>query len=193
MEIRRYQPKDRENCRDICHKTATAPAYVKSKELVCLLYCDYYLDNEPQNIFILADDMDNAIGYILSAEDDKQYHKGVKPYLKKAKKISFAEGNMPVLEKIMTHRVAKKYPAHLHIDILPEGQRKGYGSQLISALESHLKNKGVKGLRLNVGGDNYGAHKFYEANGYKLLKNFGRFGRVYGKEFVGVCRQEKDK
>ena len=26
-----------------------------------------------------------------------------------------------------------------------------------------------------------------------FLKNFGRFGRVYGKEFVGVCRQEKDK
>lgn len=184
MEIRSFKEKDRENCRDICHKTATAPAYVKSKDLVCLLYCDYYLDNEPDNCFVLADDEDNAIGYILSAEDQWAYTKAMKPYLKKAGRISFSEKIMHQLASLAEKGVTKKYPAHLHIDILPEGQRKGYGTKLLEALEGHLRAKGVKGVRLGVGGDNKGAHSFYEANGYVLLRNFGAFGRVYGKELL---------
>lgn len=182
MEIRKYQAKDKENCRNVCHKTATAPKYVNSKQLVCLLYCDYYVDKEPDNCFVVADDDDNAVGYILCAEDQKAYDKGVKPYLKEARKIDFVDGVMPILESIAFKGLCKKYPAHLHIDILPEGQGLGHGSKLIKALEEHLKAKGIKGVRLGVGGDNTGAHRFYERNGFKLLKNLGNMGRVYGKE-----------
>jgi ribosomal protein S18 acetylase RimI-like enzyme len=182
MQIRKYQSKDKENCREVCHKTATAPKYVKSKDLVCLLYCDYYLDNEPNNCFVVADDDDNAVGYILSAEDQKQYDKAVRPYLKKARKIDFVDGLMPVFESIAFKSLCKKYPAHLHIDILPIAQGQGYGSELVKALEAHLKSKGIKGVRLGVGGDNFGAHRFYERNGFILLKNLGSMGRVYGKE-----------
>lgn len=182
MEIRRFEEKDRENCRDICHKTATAPKYVKSKDLVCLLYCDYYLDNEPDNCFVLVDDDDNAIGYIISAEDEWAYKKGMKPYLKKVRKLDFGEWLSDFVANLVDKSVAKRYPAHLHIDILPEGQRKGYGSKLIDTLENHLKENGVKGVRLGVGGDNTGAHAFYEANGYTLIRNYKSLGRVYGKQ-----------
>jgi ribosomal protein S18 acetylase RimI-like enzyme len=183
MEIRSFDEKDRENCREICHKTATAPEYVKSKELVCLLYCDYYLDNEPDNCFVLVDNDDNAIGYILCGEKQWAYEKAMKPYLKKVRRLSFKQWLSHAVEGLLDKSVAKKYPAHLHIDILPEGQRKGYGSKLIDTLESHLKEKGVKGIRLGVGGDNEGAHKFYEAKGYTLFRNYGRAGRVYVKSF----------
>ena len=81
MAIRQLQPKDKENCRTVCHQTATAPKYVKSKDLVCLLYCDYYVDNEADNCFVVTDEDDNAIGYILCAEDQKKFDKGIKPYL----------------------------------------------------------------------------------------------------------------
>ena len=181
MEIRGFKEKDRENCRDICHKTATAPAYVKSKDLVCLLYCDYYIDNEPDNCFILADAEDNALGYILCAENEKAFRKGMKPYLKKVRKLSFSEYIVDFISTFADKINTIKYPAHLHIDILPEGQRKGYGTELLNTLENHLKDKGVKGIRLGVGGDNKGAHKFYESNGYALLRNYGSIGRVYGK------------
>ena len=182
MQIRKYQPKDKENCRKVCHQTATAPKYVKSKDLVCLLYCDYYVDNEADNCFVVADDSDNAVGYILCAEDQKKFDEGIKPYLKKARKIDFIDGLMPILESAFLKGLCKKYPAHLHIDILPEGQGQGNGSKLIATLEAHLKEKGVRGIRLGVGGDNVGAHRFYERNGFKLLKNMGSLGRVYGKE-----------
>ena len=183
MEIRSFDEKDRENCRDICHKTATAPEYVKSKELVCLLYCDYYLDNEPDNCFVLVDDCDNAVGYILCAEDEKAFGKGMKPYLKKVRKLSFGQWFAHLIEGVLDKSVAKKYPAHLHIDILPEGQRQGYGSKILGALETHLQSKGIQGVRLGVGGLNEGAHRFYEANGYVLLRDYGKAGRVYVKSF----------
>lgn len=184
MKIRSFEEKDRENCREICLKTATDPQYVKSKELVCLLYCDYYLDNEPDNCFVLADDEDSAIGYILSAEDHWAYDQGMKPYLKKVRKLSFGQWLAHVVANLSDRLMAKKYPAHLHIDILPEGQRKGFGTELIKTLEDHLKEKGVKGVLLGVGGLNTGAHRFYERNGYTLLRNYGRAGRVYGKQLL---------
>lgn len=184
MKIRGFEEKDREAVRDICHKTATDPEYVKSKELVCLLYCDYYIDNEPDNCFVLADEEDNAIGYILCAEDERAFHEGMKPYSKKVRELSFSQWAMDIIATLADKPNTKKYPAHLHIDILPEGQRKGYGTKLIEALEAHLREKGVKGVRLGVGGDNTGAHHFYEANGYTLLKNYKSFGRVYGKKLA---------
>lgn len=182
MAIRQLQPKDKENCRTVCHQTATAPKYIKSKDLVCLLYCDYYVDNEADNCFVVTDEDDNAIGYILCAEDQKKFDKGVKPYLKKARKIDFFDGLMPILESFAFKGLCKKYPAHLHIDILPIGQGQGHGSALLKALEEHLRAKGVKGVRLGVGGDNTGAHRFYERNGFVLLKNLGGMGRIYGKQ-----------
>ena len=181
MEIRSFDEKDRENCRDICHKTATAPEYVKSKDLVCLLYCDYYLDNEPDNCFVLADEDDNTIGYILCGVDQWAFDKGMKPYLKKVRKLSFGQWFGHMVANLAEKGLAKKYPSHLHIDILPEGQRQGYGTQLIKALEDHLRAVGSKGVRLGVGGSNTGAHAFYEANGYTLLKDYKSKGRVYGK------------
>ncbi len=184
MEIRKYQPKDRENCRNICHKTATAPKYIKSKDLVCALYCDYYIDNKSENCFVLVDDDDNAVGYILCADNQTDFDEGIKPYLKMARKIDFFESLGPQLESAFLKGICKNYPAHLHIDILPIGQGKGSGSLLIKTLEDHLKAKGIIGVRLGVGGDNTGAHRFYERNGYKLLRNLGSMGRIYGKILV---------
>ena len=57
-----------------------------------------------------------------------------------------------------------------------------YLDKQVGNMVAHLKEKGVRGVRLGVGGDNVGAHRFYERNGFKLLKNMGSLGRIYGKE-----------
>ena len=77
---------------------------------------------------------------------------------------------------------AKKYPAHLHIDILPEAQHKGYGTKLMDALMDYLAEKGVKGVHLGVGGDNAGGIRFYEKYGFTMIHDFGSFGKVFAKE-----------
>lgn len=59
---------------------------------------------------------------------------------------------------------AEDYPAHLHIDLLPECQHQGIGSRLIKTLADHLRRQRIKGLMLNVANDNKNALRFYEKN-----------------------------
>ena len=62
--IRKYDKKDRENVRKICHLTATDPAYVDNPELVATIYADYYVDYEPDGVFVVArDEDDEAVGF----------------------------------------------------------------------------------------------------------------------------------
>lgn len=59
------------------------------------------------------------------------------------------------------------YPAHLHIDILPDFQRHGLGTKLIQKLCDKLRGEKVKGVHLVMDGKNTGAEKFYYAVGFK--------------------------
>ena len=65
----------------------------------------------------------------------------------------------------------KKYPAHLHIDILDVCQGQGVGTRLVNELKNHLKSKNVPALMLSCGGDNTMAVKFYKKNNFKVVKN----------------------
>ena len=70
MNIRPYEEKDTENVRFVCLDSAgkaDASKYVKN--FLLNTYCNYYIENEPQNCFVAADKNDNAVGYILCAED----------------------------------------------------------------------------------------------------------------------------
>ena len=65
-----------------------------------------------------------------------------------------------------------KYPGHLHIDILPAYQRKGYGRKLMDRFCEKLRQAGGKGVHLIMAGDNVDAERFYGRVG------FGRFPEV---------------
>ncbi len=180
--IRKYKPADREQIRTICHLTATDPAYVENKELVATLYADYYTDFEPENIFVVAREEDDlAVGYILCAENYKSYIKDFgKSVLPKVREIDKGQALVHRLNFMQERYLGRKYPAHLHIDILPEAQRQGFGTQLVDALVAHLREKGVKGVHLGVGGTNEKGINFYKKYGFKLVLDFGKAGKVFG-------------
>lgn len=183
MQIRPYQPKDYENCRDICQFTSSLPKL--SKDTLCTLYCEYYIENEPENAFVLADDDDNCIGYIICAENYKKFIKGFKATkLKKLKQLCPKEARMKRVSFLMDRIAGRKYPAHLHIDLMPEGRNKGYGTEMINTLIAHLKAKGVKGLHLGVGASNTAAHRFYERNGFKRFAHFKNIACIYCMNLV---------
>lgn len=76
-----------------------------------------------------------------------------------------------------------EFPAHLHINLLPEYQRRGWGVQLIGALVERLREEECRGLYLGVGASNTGAVKFYEHNGFSRfakLEQDGEKGRKGG-------------
>ena len=62
------------------------------------------------------------------------------------------------------------YPAHLHIDLLPNIQGKGVGRRLMDALFSELKKRGIPGVHLGVGSSNESAIVFYKKVGFSVLE-----------------------
>ena len=182
--IRPYQEKDKERVRQICLKNADCLYSPEdTKKYILLMYCDYYIEQEPEHCFVAVDSNDNAVGYIICAENYEKYAETFrKLYLPRVDEISmkrFVEARLDLLSHSMFKSV---YPAHLHIDIDEEYQRKGLGSLLISALRMHLKNRGVNGVMLVCGADNQQAINFYKKNGFKTLLTT-KVGRAMALDF----------
>lgn len=176
--VRKYLEKDKANLRKICLETSSFPTQSDiDRNFLYLMYNDYYSENESENCFVFTNEEDEAVGYILCAEDFDAYIDIMKKsYLPKISYLgkkyrSMADG------EIFVHRLfKKKYPAHLHIDILPSFQGAGAGTQLVTALKEHLKEKGCKGLMLSAGMTNKKAIAFYKKNGFRKVINL--FGSV---------------
>jgi ribosomal protein S18 acetylase RimI-like enzyme len=75
-----------------------------------------------------------------------------------------------------------QYPAHLHIDLLPETQGQGLGRRLIETLFAELRRRGVPGLHLGMNPENIGAGAFYERLGMHRLES-APDSTMYGVRF----------
>lgn len=86
MTIRPYRPADRDRLRQICRETAAKPFQRTGRtlEAVTLIYNDYFTAYEPDHIFVLADESDRAVGYILCATDYRGFvHRYRTTYLRR--------------------------------------------------------------------------------------------------------------
>lgn len=61
------------------------------------------------------------------------------------------------------------YPAHLHIDLLPDQQGQGAGRALITACIELLRERGVPGVHLVAETANAGAQAFYPRVGFTRI------------------------
>ena len=167
--VRNYCSKDAENLKQICIETA-APVFrgknITEKALVDV-YCRYYIENEPESCFVVADRDDVAKGYVLCAKNYDEYRKVFrKKYLKTWNPVTLLMGKF-AMNSIGDY--VKDYPAHLHIDLLPECQGQGSGRKLIMMLIEHLKANHITGLMLHVSMKNEGARAFYRKCGFHIL------------------------
>jgi ribosomal protein S18 acetylase RimI-like enzyme len=168
--IRPYQPKDKENVRRVCIACGPAAGLTQGPkyDLELVTFCDYYVECEPQNCFVIADGDGEAVGYILCAESFHDYRgRFLKDYAPRVR--GFARKVMCQGSARMPRLFAKGYPAHMHINILEPYQRMGLGSKLVDALAAHLRTKGVPGLMLGVGAGNVKGRSFYNKYGFKRL------------------------
>lgn len=172
MAIRYYEPKDMENVRFVCLDSAGKIKASKYEQNFLLnTYCNYYIENEPQNCFVATDENDNAMGYILCAEDFDKFSKiFLNKYATRHIKFKWIYRLASQFSIAEQKKYKRDYPAHLHIDLLPGYQQKGLGRKLINALCDHLQQKGVKGVMLSVFIGNRGAIRFYEKCGFTRVK-----------------------
>lgn len=77
--------------------------------------------------------------------------------------------------------VTDRYPAHLHIDLLPRAQGRGLGRTLIETLAGALRERGVPGLHLGVAEQNAGAIAFYDRVGFRQVEAHA-WGRTLGMD-----------
>lgn len=153
-------------------------------------YCIPYFILQPENCFVLDDGSGRAVGYIIGTPDNrnfvKQWRKQYIPLLQD-QGISKPNSDDPdplsemrlnahsPEEKLLeppVRELLKDFLGHLHIDIRPEWQRKGFGVQLMDAFLNHVIQQGCKGVHLGMLAANEGAEKFYRRLG------FGRFPHI---------------
>ena len=61
------------------------------------------------------------------------------------------------------------YPAHLHIDLLPQYQARGLGRRLVDTVRHALAERGVPAVHLGLDPANAGARAFYARLGFHEL------------------------
>lgn len=185
FSIRPYQPRDLRALYAICLKTgdsgADATPRFRDPDLLGHYYAAPYGVLAPETSFVLVDARDEACGYILGARDTAEFAARCEaewfPALRAryplpppddhsldAQMIRVIHVGIPVDE------VAREYPAHLHIDILPVAQRQGWGRRLMETFLGRLRELGAPGVHLGVSARNVNAIAFYERLGFRRLR-----------------------
>ncbi len=178
--IRRAEPRDADALYEICLLTADsgvdASALYSDRRLPGYIWAAAYGALEPDFAFILADG-DRALGYVIAAPDTAAFEDRLTrewwPQVR-ASLVGFtpvAELDENALRRINTPerhdpRQLLDYPAHLHINILPEAQSGGWGRRMIETELDALRRAGVKGVQLGVSPTNKRANGFYEHLGF---------------------------
>ena len=172
MTIRPYESKDKEAVHFV-HLNSDGPCKSTKRGINFgfAVYCDYYIEKEPDNCFVAVDENDRAIGYIISAENfDRFYPVFLSEYRTRIAKWEYKRRKSALKSVESQNKYKEDYPAHLHIDILPEYHHQGLGTKLMDTLCEHLREKNVKGVMFTVWHKNYNAIKFYEKYGFELIE-----------------------
>jgi len=191
--IRPYHPSDLAALYRICLLTGDsgkdATAIYNDPDILGQLYAAPYAVYEPDLCFVLTC-LGNPCGYILGTRDSATFYKRCEkewfPVLRERyPRPDDADMSADARITRIIHSVQKAdedmspYPAHLHIDLLPEAQGQGMGRKLINTFLDKLRALEVPGVHLGVGKANTNAVGFYKRLGFELVKeleasiNFG--------------------
>ena len=192
--IRNYRWKDEAAIEDITYKTGfkgedlTGRDFFDDRRLFFMLFIYYYTRYEPEHFFVAVDPSnDRVVGFICGATDtatqEKSFGRKMIPriiariflcttwrYPRTFKTLlNMMKGMGGLEDKATTAAVRSEYPAHLHIDLLPEYQHKGLGTRLMSHFEEHLIRQGATGVHLQTTNHNHKAVPFYKGLGYAII------------------------
>jgi ribosomal protein S18 acetylase RimI-like enzyme len=182
--IRLYRESDRDAMFDVCMRTGwaggDARGYFQDQELLPDIFAAPFAALEPDLLFVL-DNGERAVGYVAGTSDTARF---AKEYRERWLPLVAARHPQPTSEpsshdEVMANLLHNPesmiipdladYPAHLHIDILPEYQGLGYGRGLMRAEISALRQAGAPRVFLGMLTANTAARTFYEKVGFRVV------------------------
>ena len=189
--VRPYDRKDKDEVLNICYKTGfigddlAKTGRFNDIKLFGFLFCLYYIRFESENCFVAEDENTHrVIGYICGTENTikQELAFSFKMGLKIAMRMLFySSWRFPESFSAVMYFAShvdlrtgikdfyKLYPAHLHINILPEYQKFGLGTKLLNKFENEMDRRGVKGIHLRTSNKNFKAYPFYLKNNYTVI------------------------
>ncbi|MFF4244473.1 GNAT family N-acetyltransferase [Streptomyces sp. NPDC001822] len=201
--IRSYRPADREALADICVRTADNGGDSRHLHpdpwLMPALFAAPYAHLEPELAFVLDDGSGRAVGYVLGTADTRRFAEEFREIWLPRVRDRFPEpgGEPHSPTEAMTALLYRPermivpeldaYPAHLHIDLLPPWQRKGYGRGLMETFLYALHGRGVPAVHLSMLTANTPARAFYDCLGFQVIDVPGPGPLTYlGRSTEGV-------
>lgn len=182
--IRPYAAGDDAALAAICLRTADAGAdatgILDDDAIWGAVFVLPYVAKHPEFAFVVADDDDAPIGYVVGAPDTAAFEAWFQGewWPEFAERWPRPEGESTRQDGVLAYAYGRApgaepygdaHPAHLHIDLLPAAQGQGWGRRLIDTLLDALRAAGVDGVHLVASAENTGALAFYERLGFRAV------------------------
>jgi ribosomal protein S18 acetylase RimI-like enzyme len=188
--VREYRAEDRPRVRDVCVRTGYMGEPVAwqwpDAESWADMFTGYYTEREPESALVVERGGVVA-GYLLGCIDSSRAWNPAavagRHILRRG--IAFRRGTARVIGRTFTDAAIDlarrrikvrelefndpRYPAHLHIDLLPEVRGIGVGARLVREWLERLRTRGVGGCHLQKFSENMTATAFFEACGFRRL------------------------
>jgi ribosomal protein S18 acetylase RimI-like enzyme len=184
LRIRSYRAGDDPALMRVCVETGDAgkdaTPLLRDPTLQSHVFLLPYLDLAPELASVVAAADDVPVGYVLGALDSRAFEAAsearVWPRLREHYPLdSFPDTSLDALFVHLIHHpdlapeaLVRDYPSHLHIDLLPQAQRGGWGRRLLERLFDQLAARGSTGVHLGVSTANTNAVEFYRHIGFDL-------------------------
>lgn len=182
--VRPYRPADLPALYEICVRTGAAGDDARGDyperdhDLLGAIFAAPYAVLEPGLTFVVDDGHGQAVGYILGTGDTAAFAERFRrewlptvaerfpaPAGEPATPSEVMAGLLHAPERMVLPELAA-YPAHLHIDVLPDFQRGGHGRALMTAFLGALADRGVPAVHLGMLTTNVRARAFYDRLGF---------------------------
>lgn len=197
--IRAARPGDEPGAYYICLKTGNLgedgePLYRDDPDALGRIFVGPYLMFE-RELSVILEDEQGMCGYALGALDSRvfyaRYETEWRPRL--CAQFSAPAGEPQHWTPVQTlhHEYHypeyfypepyEAYPSHLHIDLLPRAQGRGYGRRMLERVMDMMRRSGSTGVHLGVNRLNTRARAFYDHLGFRELTRTGtdQSGSIY--------------
>jgi ribosomal protein S18 acetylase RimI-like enzyme len=189
--IRQARPSDEAGAYFVCLKTGDfgkdgEPFYRDDPDALGRIFVGPYLRFEP-DLSLILEDGEEICGYALAAFDSRiffeRYEKEWRPRL--TANFPAPAGDPSTWTRVQhvyswyhhpdyfTPEPYAEYPSHMHIDLLPRAQGRGFGRRMMEKLMTQLRERGSPGAHLGVSGLNVPAQAFYKKLGFRELIRTG--------------------